>query len=198
MYGLTRGVATLAGAAVAGFLLWLGTQAFEVRFQAGGSSGDYWTLVGLAAAAGFVLALSQLVGGWTKWGLPRVSVPVLLLGFLPAFVVGGVVLLATQPAGGTGHGRAVDLLGDIGARALADDLGAVFPAIALGLGLLLGLVFDTTGPRRAVAADHDERVADEGIAAERAGEYDGARERTESREESLARARGEAISGDRD
>ncbi len=43
------------------------------------------------------MALSQLFGGWTKWGWPRISVGVLLIGFLPVLVVGGWVLLAGQP-----------------------------------------------------------------------------------------------------
>src|SRR5215211_7652049 len=176
MYGVTRAVATLVGAAAAGFLLWLGTQVFDVQLQATGSSEDYWAFVGLAAAAGLVLALSQIAGGWTKWGLPRVSLPVLVLGFLPALVVGGLVLLASQPSGGWGRGEANDLVNTLGVDGLAHDLGMVFPAIALGLGLLLGLVFDTAGSRRVLVARDDERAADEPTTAERAGAYDGARE----------------------
>src|SRR5918997_6352170 len=96
MYGLTRGTVTLLGAATAGFLLWLASQT-----DADGQGG-YWTWVGLLAGAGLVMALSQLLGGWTKWGWPRLTVTVFLLGFLPALVVGGLVLLAAQPDGGWG------------------------------------------------------------------------------------------------
>ncbi len=198
MYGVTRGVATLVGAAVGGFLLWLGTQVYDLRFDIGGSSDDYWALVGLAAAAGLVLAVSQIAGGWTKWGLPRVSLPVLLLGFLPALVVGGVVLFAAQPSGGWFRGEANDLVNTLGVDGLAHDLGMVFPAIALGLGLLLGLVFDTTGARRVLEARPDDRAADEPVTAERAGAHDGARAREESRGEAVPRARGEETARDRD
>ncbi len=43
------------------------------------------------------MALSQLFGGWTKWGWPRISVGVFLIGFLPTLVAAGWVLLSGQP-----------------------------------------------------------------------------------------------------
>jgi hypothetical protein len=53
------------------------------------------------------------------------------------------VLLHGQPdADAWGSGWADDL----GVEGLAEDLTAVLPAIAFGLGLLFGLTFDTTGP----------------------------------------------------
>ena len=64
MMGITRGVATLIGAAVAGFLIWLAAQMGD------GSAGEYWATYGLIAAAGLTMALSQILGGWTKWGWP--------------------------------------------------------------------------------------------------------------------------------
>ena len=201
MYGVTRAVATLVGAAAAGFLLWLGTQVFDVQLQATGSSGDYWAFVGLAAGAGLVLALSQIAGGWTKWGLPRVSLPVLLVGFLPALLAGGLVLMTAQPEGGWNQGSATDLASDLGLGGLVDDLGGVFPAIAIGLGIVFGFVFDTSGARRIVAArDEDRADADTEIARQREADADGdgVPERPLSREEALARARGEALTRDRD
>lgn len=158
MYGLTRGMFTLIGAAGVGVLLWLASQ-LDI-----GETGEYWAWVGLLAAGGLAVALSQLLGGWTKWGWPRVSPSVFLLGFLPAFVVGVLVLLHAQPdSGAVGTGWA----GAIGLGAVADDLSAtVLAAIAFGLGLAFGLTFDTTGPRvRAIA--HDEPLpVDEPAAAE--------------------------------
>jgi hypothetical protein len=139
MYGLARGPITLIGAAGAGVLLWLASRTDH------DSLGGYWAMLGLTAAAGLALALSQLLGGWTKWGWPRVSVSVFLLGFLPALVVGGLVLLHAQPQGTDAWGRG--WAGGLGADSLADDLTSVVPAIALGLGLLFGFTFDTTGPR---------------------------------------------------
>lgn len=171
MYGLTRGTVTLLGAATAGFLLWLASQT-----DADGLGG-YWTWLGLLAGAGLVMAFSQLLGGWTKWGWPRVTGTVFLLGFVPALLIGGLVLLQAQPDGAWGTG----LAGDLGAEGLAEDLTGVLPALAFGLGLLFGLTFDTTGPRRprelttveTPAADtagpvvRDRRSADEPVAAER-------------------------------
>jgi hypothetical protein len=139
MYGLARGPITLIGAAGAGVLLWLASRTDHE------SLGGYWAMLGLIAAAGLALALSQLLGGWTKWGWPRVSVSVFLLGFLPALVVGGLVLLHAQPQGTDAWGRG--WAGGLGADGLADDLTSVVPAIALGLGLLFGFIFDTTGLR---------------------------------------------------
>jgi hypothetical protein len=166
MYGLTRGTITLIGVAAAGLLLYVASQ-FDVD-----TNGQYWAWVGFMAAAGLVMALSQLLGGWTKWGLPRLSATVFLLGFLPALIVGGLVLLHAQPdSGAFGQGWTDDLAVD----GLAEDLVGVLPAIAFGLGLVLGLTLDTTGPRvREVEAEegrpvrrYDEGVAEEPLAAER-------------------------------
>jgi hypothetical protein len=169
MYGMTRGTATLIGVAVAGFLLWLATQV------GADTNADYWGQIGLIAAAGLTMALSQLLGGWTKWGWPRLTPGVFLLGFLPALVIGGLVVLAAQPdqdAFGAGW------LADLGLEDMADDLTAVVLPIAFGLGLTFGLTFDTTGPRVRAAEESDgyERgygrpvsaeVADEPTTAER-------------------------------
>jgi hypothetical protein len=141
VYGLTRGTLTLLGAALAGFLVWL---AFEVVDD---NLGDYWAALGLLAAAGLSVALSQLLGGWTKWGLPQLSTGVFLLAFLPALVVVGWVALATQPDAGWLQGETHDWAGDIGLGDLLDDLGRALPVLAFGLGLVFGLTFDTTGPR---------------------------------------------------
>jgi hypothetical protein len=137
MYGLTRGTMTLAGAAAAGFLLWFASQ-LETDV-----TGEYWAAVGLVAAAGLMMAVSQLLGGWTKWGWPRVSAAVFFLAFLPVLVAGGLVLLHAQPDSDSfGAGWA----GDLGVDGLADDLAALWPAIAFAVGLVFGLSFDTTGP----------------------------------------------------
>jgi hypothetical protein len=148
VYGLTRGTMTLLGVAAAGFLLWLASQ-----LEADGN-GEYWTQMGLLAGAGLVMALSQLLGGWTKWGWPRISPTVFLIGFLPALAAGGLVLLAAQPdssAWGTGWAA------DLGVSGLAEDLTGVLPAIAFLVGLTFGFTFDTTGPR----VDDDVDVVEE-------------------------------------
>jgi hypothetical protein len=191
MYGATRAIATLIGVAATGFLLWLAAQVLDIEFRFGGSEAEYWTFVGITAGAGLVIALSQVFGGWTKWGVPRISLPVLLVGFLPALVAGGLVLMATQPGGGWNSATASDIAGDVGAGNVVDDLGALFPVIAFGLGLVLGLVFDTAGSPRFVRTADEERVADEAVTAER-------HDRELSEEDALTRARGEALARNRD
>jgi hypothetical protein len=152
MYGLTRGALTLLGAAIAGFLIWLATQ-----FELDGDGGEYWAAMGLLAAAGLTMALSQLFGGWTKWGVPRVSAAVFLLGFLPALIVGGWVLLAAMPAQDF---NTSNWSRDLGIDGGVDDLAEFVGVIAFGLGLIFGFTFDTSGPRvRRDVVDERERAA---------------------------------------
>jgi hypothetical protein len=166
MIGVTRGISTLAGAAVAGILLWFATQ---IGAQ---TSGEYWATYGLIAVAGLTMALSQILGGWTKWGWPRFSLGVFTLGFLPVLVAGGWVLLARQPADWMNTSNWSRDLGIFGAVA---DLGNILPAIAFGIGLVFGLSFDTSGPRREavvpvtakVTDGRDTRAADEPLTADR-------------------------------
>jgi hypothetical protein len=141
MIGITRGVSTLVGAGVAGFLIWLAAQIGT------GSSGEYWATYGVIAVAGLTMALSQIIGGWTKWGWPRLSLGVLLLAFLPVLVTGGWLLLARQPAD---FFNTSNWSRDIGIGGVVSDLGELLAAVAFGIGLTFGLTFDTTGPRRAV------------------------------------------------
>jgi hypothetical protein len=103
--------------------------------------------MGTLAAAGLTIALSQLLGGWTKWGWPRLSVPVFVVGFLPALVAGLWVLFFHEPHGDWVARHVRDWSDDIGIDSLVADLGIARSAIGFGLGLLLGLTLDTTGPR---------------------------------------------------
>ena len=148
MYGLTRGMTTLLGVAVAGVLIWLAADAFDdgAVFE-NDDIARYWAVVGVLAAAGLVMALSQLLGGWTKWGWPRISASVLLLGFVPALVAGGWVLVYLHPGGGWLPDNVRDWSDDIGIENLIEDLTTFFPAIAFALGLVFGFIFDTSGPR---------------------------------------------------
>jgi hypothetical protein len=146
MYGLTRATLTAIGVATAGVLVWLATQVIPDDVTSA-ARGEYWAALGLVALAGLALAVSQLLGGWTKWGWPRVSGNVFLLGFLPTLIVGGWILAAQEP-GNYWLGRHVrSWSGDLGIEGLVTDLGLMIPAIALGIGLVFGLTFDTTGPR---------------------------------------------------
>ena len=160
MIGVTRGISTLAGAAVAGILLWFGTQIGAE------SSGEYWATYGVIAAAGLTMALSQILGGWTKWGWPRFSTGVFGLGFLPVLIAGGWILLARQPADWMNTSNWSRDLGIYGAVA---DLGNVLPALAFGIGLTFGLSFDTSGRQPEVVQQDsagDARAADEPLTAD--------------------------------
>ena len=150
MYGLTRGMTLLIAAGIAGGLVWLAGW-----FGPRDSTGDYSIAMGLLAAAGLVLVLSQLVGGWTKWGRPIVSAPVFLLGFLPVLVAAGWVVIAAQPNGNTTRDHVLAWSGDVGIGGVVTTLATLVGPIAFGLGLAFGVVFDTTGERRRVAADED-------------------------------------------
>jgi hypothetical protein len=153
MYGLTRGSLTLIGAAAAGLLIWISTQIST------SSTGGYWAAVGLIAGAGLAMAVSQLLGGWTKWGWPRVSGSVFLLGFLPVLVAAGWVLLAAQPESNWFQRHISSWSGSIGIGGLVGDLVQVVTVLAFGLGLVFGLIFDTTGPRTEPVFKHREDAA---------------------------------------
>jgi hypothetical protein len=148
MYGLTRASTTLIGAAIAGVLLWLAGDTYDAGaiFEPD-LSGRYWGMLGLLAAAGLVLALSQLLGGWTKWGVPRISRAVFLVGFLPALIAGLWVLIYVDPGDYWFADQIESWTDDIGLESFVETVGAMYPALAFGLGLLFGFSFDTSGPR---------------------------------------------------
>jgi hypothetical protein len=152
MYGLTRATTTLLFAAVAGFLIWIATQISNDHV------GGYWARVGLVAGAGLVMALSQLLGGWTKWGWPRISAPVLLIAFVPVAVASLWVILAGEPGSSWFHNHVMSWTRDLHISGLVTDLLYYIPVLAFGTGLVFGYSFDTTGPvvrDREVVADDD-------------------------------------------
>jgi hypothetical protein len=154
---LVRALFTLLGVATAGVLLWLASY-FDLT-----STSEFWSAMGIIAAAGLALGLSQLFGGWTKWGLPVLSPGVFLLAFIPTLVVVSWVLLTVQPDGGWQQGRFADWTSDLGITGLVNDLGMFPAALALGAGLVLAFSFDTTGPRRHDVIDRERDVVDEDV-----------------------------------
>src|SRR3954447_7496960 len=140
MYGLTRATTTLIAAAGAGLLIWIGTQINDAKV------GGFWAVYGLIAAAGLVMALSQLLGGWTKWGVPRLSVNVLLLAFIPVLIAAGWVVVAHQPHPNWARNHVMSWSGDIGIAGLVHDLAEYVAVLAFGIGLVFGFSFDTSGP----------------------------------------------------
>ena len=170
MYGLTRGTITLIAAGVAGLLIWLATQISNDH------TGGYWARIGIVAGAGLVMALSQLLGGWTKWGWPHLSFAVLLTAFVPVALVSLWVILAAEPSSGWFHNHVLNWSGDISVDGLVNDLLVYVPLLAFGTGLVFGFSFDTAGPRVAAEPDPvvvddrppvDDTVADEPLTADR-------------------------------
>ena len=140
MIGTVRGVFTVIGAGVAGLLIWISTQIGQ------GTLGGYWAVHGILAGAGLTMALSQLFGGWTKWGWPRISAGVFVIGFLPVLVAAGWVLLAGQPDANWFQRHTTSWSNDISINGLVDDLRTYLGVLAFGLGLVFGFTFDTSGP----------------------------------------------------
>jgi hypothetical protein len=146
MYGLTRATVTLIGAAAAGLLIWIATQISNDHI------GGYWARIGLVAGAGLVMALSQLLGGWTKWGWPRISAAVFLTAFIPVAIVSLWIILAGEPSNGWFHNHVLSWSSDIHVSGLVTDFLYYIPVLAFGSGLVFGFSFDTTGP---VVRDRD-------------------------------------------
>jgi len=171
MYGLTRATTTLISAAAAGLLIWFATQIDDTHV------GGFWAIYGLIAGAGLLMALSQLLGGWTKWGWPRLSATFLLTAFVPIAFVSLWIILAGEPGNGWFHRHVLSWSGSLHIRGLVDDLKEYIPVFAFGIGLVFGFSFDTTGPRMRRAAPAtatrepmtaaDRRAADEPVTAER-------------------------------
>jgi hypothetical protein len=149
MYGLTRATTTLVFSAVAGLLIWLATQISNDHI------GGYWARVGLVAGAGLLMALSQLLGGWTKWGWPRLSIAVLTTAFVPVAIVSLWIVLAGEPGSGWFHNHVLAWSRDIHVSGLVTDFLYYIPVLVFGTGLVFGFSFDTTGP---VVRDRDVTV----------------------------------------
>ncbi len=154
---IVRGLTTLIGVAAAGFLVWLATQ-FDL-----GTTGEYWSAMAILAGAGACLGLSQLIGGWTKWGTPTISPGVFLLAFLPTLIAVGGILVATRPTG-TEEGQDVaGWIRDIGLGNIAEDLILFQGVLAFGVGIVFAFMFDTRGPRTRVVEERETVVPDEEV-----------------------------------
>jgi hypothetical protein len=154
MNGITRAISTLAGVAAAGVLLWA---AGQVGRQ---TTGGYWGAYAIVAAAGLVLALSQLRG---RRGHPPAM---LALGFLPVLIVGGWVLITQQPHANWFRDHTLAWSSDLGVGNVVHDVGIWIGVLALAIGYTLGAALEPA-PRRRVAPTHDAVAADEPVLAER-------------------------------
>ncbi len=189
MYGLTRATTTLVFSAGAGLLIWLATQISNDNI------GGYWARVGLVAGAGLLMALSQLLGGWTKWGWPRLSIAVLITAFIPVAIVSLWIILAGEPGSGWFHNHVMAWSRDIHVSGLVTDFLYYIPVLAFGTGLVFGFSFDTTGP---VVRDRDVVVDREREAAPADGRRGLFGRRTATPTTTDGRAADEALTADRD
>jgi hypothetical protein len=171
LYDATRGLTLAIAAGLAGLLLYL---ASEVGQQ---STIRFWEEMGIVAAAGLVLALAPVLGGWTSGLRLRLSPGTFLLGFLPVLVVVGWILMATQPGNGWHEGTLVSWSHNAGLMGVIHSLGLWHGVLAFGFGLVLGSCLDavpTSVPvpvatRDEVVVDRTDRTAaDEPLTAEQA------------------------------
>jgi hypothetical protein len=137
LYDTTRGLTTLAAAGGAGVLLWVATLVGQH------SAGRFWIEMAIVAGAGLAVALSQVIGGWTKGLRLRMSPGTFLLAFVPVLIVVGWILMASQPGHGWHEGTVVSWSRSIGIVGLVHDLALWHGVLAFGFGLVLGLSFDT-------------------------------------------------------
>ena len=117
LYDMTRGLTTALAAALAGLLLWTATQVGQQ------TTPRFWAEMGIVAGAGLVIALSQVLGGWTKGLQLRLSPGTFLLGFVPVLVCVGWILMATQPGSGWHEARIVSWSHDAGLMGVIHSVG---------------------------------------------------------------------------
>jgi hypothetical protein len=111
-----------------------------------GTNGGYWSVYGLLAAAGLTMAFSQILGGWTKWGWPRLSLNVFLLAFVPVLIAAGWVLVGAQPHGNWFRDHVRSWSDDLSIGGVVRDLTQYAAVLGFGVGLVFGVTFDTSGP----------------------------------------------------
>jgi hypothetical protein len=137
LYDATRGLTTLAAAGAAGVLLWAATLVGQR------TDGRFWAEMGIVAGAGLVMAISQVIGGWTKGLRLRMSLGTFLLAFVPVLIVVGWIMMASQPGHGWYEGTFVSWSRNASLIGLVHDLALWHGVLAFGFGLVLGMSFDT-------------------------------------------------------
>ena len=175
-HGPTRALVTLVAAGIAGLLAWTTTHINDH------TTGGYWAVYGILAGAGLVMALSQVLGGWTKRGKPTFSPTMFVVAFIPTAIVVLWITVFHQPHVGLWRGHVTNWSGDLGIAGVVKDMGGdLLTMLAFGVGLVFGFCFDTTGARRPLPAPTatrerrapvDDGTADEPIARDRPRERD--------------------------
>jgi hypothetical protein len=157
--GANRAPATLAGAAIAGILLWVAAAHIDR-----GTTGGYWAAYGIIAGAGAVIGLSQLRGGG---GHPPAM---LLFGFLPVLIAAGWVIVGMQPHPNWTSTHVMRWSGDIGIRDLVDTLATWLGVLAFGIGFTFAAALEPFSRSRQAPtrpATVDRTAANEPTTAER-------------------------------
>jgi hypothetical protein len=144
------------------------------------TTGRFWLSMVIVAGAGLLIALAGHVGTWTKGLRLRISPSTFVLAFLPVLVVGGWILVATQPGSGWEEGRFHSWSSSIGILGAVHAIGLWHGVLAFAIGLMLGLSLDGVpapveevepgyaGPMgTTTAATTTPRTADEPVTAER-------------------------------
>ena len=137
LYDTARGLTTLAAAGGAGVLLWVATLVGQH------TAGRFWAEMGIVSGAGLAIALSQVIGGWTKGLRLRLSPSTFVLAFVPVLIVVGWILMASQPGHGWHEGTIASWSAGLGISGLIHDLALWHGVLAFGFGLVLGLSFDS-------------------------------------------------------
>jgi hypothetical protein len=139
------------------------------------------------------MALSQLLGGWTKWGLPRLSINVFLIAFIPTLIAAGWVVVAHQPHPNWFRNHVLSWSSDISILGIVRDLTEYVSVLAFGIGLVFGYSFDTTGPavegRRGRAAAVPATAEDDAAAPTAREEAAARQDATDGRTRRLPRRR---------
>jgi hypothetical protein len=155
---LVRALFTLLGVAVAGFLIWL------AQLPDAATTNGFWAAMGLVAAAGLALGLSQLFGGWTKWGIPHISPGVFFFAWIPTAICVGWIMMVAQPENGWYQDKLQSWSGSLGIEQFVREMATWPGALALGLGIVTAFTFDTTGPKTRASREYVEReVPDEDV-----------------------------------
>jgi hypothetical protein len=136
LYDASRGLTLALAAALAGLGLWGATQ---IGMQ---TTGRFWLSMLIVAGAGFLIALATHVGTWTKGLRLRMSPGTFVLAFLPVLIVGGWILVATQPGNGWEEGRLHSWSNSMGILGAVHSIGLWHGVLAFAIGLMLGLSLD--------------------------------------------------------
>jgi len=81
-------------------------------------------------------------------GLPRLSLNVFLIAFLPVLVAAGWVVIAHQPDANWFRSHVLSWSDDIGILGLVRDLTEYVAVLAFGVGLVFGFTFEHVRPGR--------------------------------------------------